>query len=284
MMTRPGQDQLSFTVFSDRYAKQQTAAVAVQLGLTTATDAVALMPATAPVLSLPPQQLTAPGKISAFTVSAVDPGGLPVTLSAAGLPAGAAFDPITGNFIWTPRKSHSQPRNALEVGRVEPVLGTYHIAFTATNSASASSSGEVVIHVDSGKPVITDVRNAASQIPQSACSPGSAASLVGRWLASNDPPVSDPSGASVRLGGTRVNVNGTYVPVLYASRQRVDFLCPNADPGTALAIFADTDAGVTDPVETTMRAVDGWSLFVGWFRAGAGNGHVSRDVFAGDKP
>jgi uncharacterized protein (TIGR03437 family) len=132
-------------------------------------------------------------------------------------------------------------------------LGTYIVTFTATNSAGASSTGNVTIQVDSPKPVVTAVLNGATQTPQNVCSPGSVASLTGVWLASTSAPVSDPSGASQQLGGTRVNINGNYVPVLYASVQRVDFQCPNVDPGTVLSISAETSAGVTNSVQTTMQ-------------------------------
>jgi hypothetical protein len=243
MAMRPGQTQLSFTVLTERHAKQQTAAVAVEFGSTAVTDTVAVTPAAGPVLSLPPQQLTAPGKAVAFTVSAADPDGLPVTLSAAGLPAGAAFDATTGNFTWTPGKDYAFARNA-----------TQTIPFTATNSANASSTGEVSIEVGSGKPAIADLRNAASQASHSGCSPGAVASLVGQWLAASDSAVADPSGDSILLGGTGIKINGSYAPVLYASATRVDFLCPDANPGTSLEISAEIGGVDTEPWQTTIES------------------------------
>ncbi len=135
------------------------------------------------------------GKPMSFTVSASDPAGFPVVLSASGLAGGATFDPGTGRFSWTPAQSQQ---------------GIYSIRLTATNSIKASSTGYLTLVVGTGKPVITGIRNAAS-MAQPACSPGSAASLTGRWLASNGAPVSDPSGAVTELGGTRVKVNGEYV-------------------------------------------------------------------------
>jgi len=38
--------------------------------------------------------------------------------------------------------------------------------------------------------------------------------------------VSEPSGAAMELSGARVNVNGQYAPLVYASRERVDLVCP----------------------------------------------------------
>jgi hypothetical protein len=71
-----------------------------------------------------------------FTVSATDPDGDGVTLSATGLPAGATFDPQTGVFTWTPGY---------------PTAGVYTPTFVATDNGSptASSSQDVVITVGS---------------------------------------------------------------------------------------------------------------------------------------
>ncbi len=253
--TRPGQAQLDFKGYSDPTAKQQTAAVMVQFGQTSVADTVDLSPATAPILNLPPPQLTKIGKPLAFTVAATDPGGLPLVLSAGTLPPGASFDTSTGNFSWTSKR------------------GTYDIVFTAANSANLSSTGDVLIQVDSGEPAIATVRNAASQIPQTACSPGSIASLVGRWLAASDQPVADPSGTSTQLAGTRVKVNGMYAPVLYASVGRIDFQCPSVEPGTVLAISAETEAGVANAVATTMQ-YSAPGLY-SWDGSGQGQGLVT---------
>jgi uncharacterized protein (TIGR03437 family) len=253
--TRPGQTQLDFKVYSDPLAKQQTSTVMVQFGQTSVMDTVVVIRATAPILSLPPQQLTKIGKQVAFTVSAIDPDVVPLIFSVGALPAGASFDAGTGNFSWTAKR------------------GTYDIQFTATNSTNVSSTGDVWIQVDSGEPVITDVRNAASQIPQRACSPGSIASLVGRWLAAGDQPASDPSGGSTQLAGTRVKVNGVYAPVLYASLGRIDFQCPGVEPGTVLDISAETEAAVANPVATIMQS-SAPGLY-SWDGSGQGQGLVT---------
>jgi len=239
--SRPRQTELSFKVVATPIAGQQPSAISVQLGNTSASALVIVTPSATPVLNLPAQQLTAFGNAVAFTFSAFDPGGLPLVLSAANLPAGAIFDPDSGNFSWTPGQSQQ---------------GSFDVTFTATNSDNVASSGDVIIQVDSGKPVISDLRSAASQASGTSCSPGSIASLTGRWLASGNLPVSDPTGASMQLGGSQVSVNGTSVPVLYASTTRLDFLCPALDPGTALSISVQTANGNTDPVQTTMQSLN----------------------------
>jgi uncharacterized protein (TIGR03437 family) len=236
LTTRPGQTRLTFQVYADPVATLGSSNVTVQFGGTAVSASVPVSPASAPVLSIPDEMDTVFGKQVSFTVTAVDPAGLTVVLSASGLPDGATFDPGTGGFSWTPTQSQQ---------------GTYHIALTATNSVNASSTGSVAIVVDSGKPVITGVQNAAS-MAQPACSPASVASLSGRWLASNGAPVSDPSGTVTELGGTRVKVNGEYVSVVYASTTRVDFVCPGTDPGTPLTVSVENEAGIADPVSATM--------------------------------
>jgi uncharacterized protein (TIGR03437 family) len=52
-----------------------------------------------------------------------------------------------------------------------------------------------------------------------------------------------------------VKVNGNDAPVVYASRRRIDFVCPVVDPGTSLIISAETNAGTADPMTTTMQAI-----------------------------
>ncbi|HTP87921.1 MAG TPA: putative Ig domain-containing protein [Candidatus Acidoferrales bacterium] len=238
--SRPRQTELSFKLVATPAASQQPSSVTVQIGSTSVSALVIVIPSVNPVLTLPAQQLTAFGNQVAFTFSALDPGGLPLVLSAANLPSGAVFDPNTGNFSWTPDQTQQ---------------GSFDVTFTATNSAGASANGDVVILVDAGKPVITDVRNAASQDMTAACSPGGVASLTGRWLASGDLPASDPTGASMQLGGSQVSINGSSVPVLYATAARLDFVCPTVDPGTTLSISVQAANGNTDPVQTTVQSL-----------------------------
>jgi uncharacterized protein (TIGR03437 family) len=236
--TRPGQTDLSFVVRTDALAKQQAAGVVVSFGQTQVGSILILMAGLKPILSLPGQQYIRFGSPVAFTVSAADPSDLPLTLSVANLPPGAAFDATSGNFSWTPEESQQ---------------GTYTVSFTSANSVGGSSSGDVVIQVDSGKPVLAEVRNGATRTSPNACSPGSVGTLAGRWLSAANPAATDPTGGSLQLGGAQVNINGTYAPVLSASATRIDFVCPAADPGTVLNISVESATGTTNPVQTTMQ-------------------------------
>jgi uncharacterized protein (TIGR03437 family) len=264
--TRPGQAQLSFEVFTTPLAGQQSSAVTVQFGQTSVTSSAAVTPATAPILNLPGTELAAFGQPLAFTFSAVDPGDLPLTLSAANLPAGASFDPATGSFLWTPQA----PAGPIhQLGNSSP-LERREVTFTATNSARISSTGSVVIEADPGLPVISDLRNAGSQQSQGvfpkagvptrptlSCSPGSVASLLGRWLALGTQPTSNPTGSSTQLAGAEVIVNGNPAPIVYASATRLDFLCPEAAPAGELEISAQTGGAVSNVVDANQQATLG---------------------------
>jgi uncharacterized protein (TIGR03437 family) len=266
-MTRPGQAQLSFEVFTTPFAGQQSSAVTVQFGETAVTSTVEVTPATAPILNLPGTQMAAFGKPMSFAISAVDPGGLPLTLSAANLPPGASFDPATGEFRWTPQAPSSLNQR---LGASSP-LERREVTFTATNSARKSSTGSVTIEADPGLPVITGLRNAASQQSQAvlpkervtaqptptSCSPGSLASLLGRWLGAGAQPTASPTGSSTELEGAAVIVNGNPAPVVYASATRVDFLCPEALPGGELEISAQVGGTVTNVIHANQQATLG---------------------------
>jgi uncharacterized protein (TIGR03437 family) len=240
IVTRPSQTDLSFNVVTDALSPQQTSAIVVTFGQSQAAAIITVNSSGNPMLTVPGRQNASFGNATGFTITAADPNALQVTMSAANLPSGATFDQSSGAFSWTPDPSQA---------------GTYTVTFSATNSAGAMTSGDVVIQVDAGKPVIEDVRNGASQNSGMVCSSGSAATLVGRWLASANPPVSDLTGASIQLADVQVSVNGSFVPVLYASPTRVDFVCPSGDPGTILNIAVQSGAGTSDPVQATLQAV-----------------------------
>ncbi len=81
-----------------------------------------------PVISAPKTINTVVGRVVRFSVTAKDPDGDAVKLSASDLPSGAKF--TDGTFIWTPTKA-----------------GKYAVKFTATDSYGASSSTTTTIIV-----------------------------------------------------------------------------------------------------------------------------------------
>jgi uncharacterized protein (TIGR03437 family) len=195
-----------------------------------------VIPSRVPLLSVPHQVLTRYGEEASFTVSGFDPQLSPLVYSVDGLPTGARFDDATGTFSWTPDPSQQ---------------GSYNVVFTATNADRDSSVGPVNIVVGSGRPAIIGVANAAS-LAGPVCSAGSLASIRGRWLTADGSSVSDPSASAMELAGSRVKVNGAYAPMVYASRERVDFVCPSPAQGTTAAVSVETGAGTSDPVTAAM--------------------------------
>ena len=133
-------------------------------------------------------------------------------------------------------------------------------------------AASVTVQVDSGGPVVTGVVNAASRLREAACSPGAIATIEGRWLA-NGTTVTDPTGGSLELAGTKVWANGAAVPVLSASGEELNILCPEAAPGSELEFVVQTDHGTADPVRTkALSASPGLFSLDG---SGKGQGRVS---------
>jgi hypothetical protein len=99
------------------------------------TNVLAVLPSN---LNLPPvltpigSQSISQGQLLQFTVSATDPNHYSLTYSAAPLPTGASFNPVTGVFSWTPTANQ---------------LGAYPITFTATDNPTTSASISVTITV-----------------------------------------------------------------------------------------------------------------------------------------
>jgi uncharacterized protein (TIGR03437 family) len=87
-----------------------------------------------------------------------------------------------------------------------------------------------------------------------ACSAGAIGVITGSWLA-NTEKASDLSGQSIILGGTKVLVNGQYVPVLQASVDRVEFLCPQVGAGTTLQVAVDVAGFVSQSLTSVMQSV-----------------------------
>jgi uncharacterized protein (TIGR03437 family) len=234
---RPGQTRATFQISADSRARAQSGDIVAQYGQTAVRTRVFVISSRSPSLSGPHEVTARFGEEAAFTVSAFDPQGLPLVYSVDTLPKGATFDGTSGSFSWTP-----QPAQA----------GIYELSVTATNSDSVSANAGVTIAVGSGRPVITGVHNEAGRA-RPACSPGALATLAGRWLAPGSDPVADPTGPA-ELGGIRVTVNGGAASVVYASPQRVDFVCPALEPGS-IVVSVENQAGAAEPAATVMAAV-----------------------------
>ena len=118
------------------------------------------------------------------------------------------------------------------------------------------------------------VVNAASGSVEGACSPGAIARIEGRWLAQAET-ATDPSGGSLELAGTSVEVEGKPVPILYASPSRIDILCPEAGPASSFETVVRTAGLVSPSIQTAQNAVAPGIFTVDG--SGSGQGLVSLD-------
>ena len=227
---RSNQSSLTFQAAIDPEAQQGSTVVTATLGDSQAQASILVDASSAPLLSAPGRRIAKFGTAADFVVKASDPGGLHVWITAQRIPEGATFDAGTGTFHWIPKASQA---------------GRYEVAFTATNTASESSTVTVPIEVDAGTPALDE--------QTLSCSPGAVAGLSGKWLTSAGNVLSDPTGGSMSLGGTKVEVNGVSVPVLFSSDTAVKFLCPASAAGTPLSVKLESDLGSTGTVTGTMQ-------------------------------
>jgi uncharacterized protein (TIGR03437 family) len=217
VMTRPNQSVVAFYAYAESFARQQSVVIKAELDGATVEETVLVQAAAKPVILAPASQMASTEGGTLFDVAATDAAGAPVELSVKDLPAGATFDAATGRFEWTPQAAQA---------------GKYDVTFVA-NSAERTSTTRVALEVGSGAPELN-----ASAAP---CSVGGLGTVTGKWL--------------VAAGEeTKVLVNGQYAPVFRASPSAVDFLCPNAEPGTPLSIQAEIGALRSQPAKGSVQS------------------------------
>jgi trimeric autotransporter adhesin len=234
--TRPGQTSVQFQINSAANVEDETAVISAQLNANTIEQTVSLRRSHDLAVGVPASQVVKFGSELRFQVSAGDQSAV---VAAGPLPAGARFDGSTSVFDWTPSAAQQ---------------GKYRLAFTATNSAGESGTAYSSVQVDAGEPAVDRVVNAASGSVQGACSPGSIARIEGRWLTQGET-ASDPSGVSLALAGTSVEIEGKSVPILYSSPSRIDILCPEAGPASSFEMVVRTSGSVSQPFETMQNSV-----------------------------
>jgi uncharacterized protein (TIGR03437 family) len=234
VVARTGQSSLTFEADTLAAAAQQSITISVQSVDEAAQDTVLVLPAAEPVIAISGKPYTKFDSPLHLSVSATDASGTPVRLTVSKLASGASFDANAGTLDWTPTQAQQ---------------GSYEITFTAANSLGVASQKKVTVEVDSGKPVLT------TRAADLACSAGAIARLEGRWLSEQTSTQSDPSGDSTDLGGTRVKINGAYVPVLAAAETQVSFLCPNLAASAAIELSVESGSASSAPLSATMRDV-----------------------------
>ncbi|NWF83364.1 MAG: DUF4082 domain-containing protein [Bryobacteraceae bacterium] len=218
---RPGQSTAFFVGTILDSASDPVLKISASDGEFRSETAISVLAAGTPSLEAPETTIMRPGDTARFTVAAADPLGLPVRSGASKLPEGAAFNPESGSFEWTPAAGQE---------------GRHELAFEAVNSANQSSSKSVFATVAQPLPVLDSSSLAA-------CSPRAIATLRGTWLTAEKTAAADPRGRATQLGGAIVKVNGSPVQLLAASPDRIDFICPDLAPGEQLSIDVETRHG-----------------------------------------
>lgn len=185
-----------------------------------------------PSLTVPSSQSLDEGALLTFAIASTDPD-IPVntlTLSASSLPTGAAFDPVTGTFSWTPSETQGP--------------GTYSVRFTV---------------VDNGLPALNSTKTLAITInevntPPRLILPGeqtvNEGSLLAFTVTASDPdiPVQTLMLSSISLptGASFNPETGTFswTPA------------ENVDPGTYSATLQVSDGSLTDTQTVMIRVVE----------------------------
>jgi uncharacterized protein (TIGR03437 family) len=230
LLADPGETAIRFEVTADPEASEETAVLEARVGENAVRESLAVS-SFGPHLLAPAKITGMPATALKFAVTATGA----ATITATGLPSGSVFDANAGAFAWTPLAGD---------------LGAHEISFLATDARGARAARTVVVFIGTGAPVVRQLRNLAGG---GVCSPGAIAALSGWFLARGEAPLADRSGRSDSLGQTRVLVNGAYVPILSASADWVEFLCPNLPVTMPLEIAVETPSGRSSFLQTTMQ-------------------------------
>ncbi len=183
----------------------------------------------APVVAAPQELIATPDRELRFTVTVNDlASGVPVTLTASGLPDGANFETkpatnnaVTGVFRWTPA--------AADAGK------TFTATFTSSDG-QLSDTKIVTIRVVNASPLTAansaDFRNGPLAIE-------SIATIFGVNLAVRSEAAQlDP--LPLDLAGTTVTINGVRAPLFFVSDKQINFAVPaTLQPGPATIIVSN---------------------------------------------
>jgi len=182
-----------------------------------------------PVVAVPPAQVAVPNAEIRFDVQASDLGsGLPLTITAGGLPAGANFTTTSvtnnstrGRFRWTPSPG--------DVGQ------TFNLSFTASDGQLGETKQVSVSVVNAGP---LGIVNSADYRPGSLAA-DSIASLFGGNLAVRIE-VAQAQPLPLELAGTTVTVNGVPAPLFFVSPTQINFAVPaSVEAGPATIIVSN---------------------------------------------
>jgi hypothetical protein len=111
-------------------------------------------PNRAPVMNAISNKSTKTGLLLTFTVSASDANGDALTYSASGLPSGAAFNPATRTFAWTPSASQKGTFKNVKFTVTDGIASAYR-SITITVTAGTTSSTTA----NNKAPTLTSISN-----------------------------------------------------------------------------------------------------------------------------
>ncbi len=234
LATRGGQRAIRFEARAAESAADGDVTVTAHYGSHTVEQSISIV-ADQPLRMTAPDSISGtPNSVIEFAVTATNSQNLPAVVLASDLPRGAAFDMATSTFRWIASQD---------------MTGEHAAVFTARDGAGHEISKKVTMHIDSGKPVIESLRNAASEAVTTACSAGSVTAIQGRFLVAANNAVEDRSGQSNQLGGTKVLVNGAPAAVVAVSAERAEFVCPQVAAGTPLDLAVENGEGQSNHLQ-----------------------------------
>ncbi len=149
----------------------------------------------APVVNAPPSASGSEGTPLTICVTAIDPDGDAISLTANPLPAGATFSTSpsrqVGTFSWTPGPGQA---------------GTYNVTFTASNALSGAATVTITIQGDA-RPVVTAPSNVTAPV-------GTATSFIVTASDADGDPITSLTASPIPAGATFVtnvdNTQGTF--------------------------------------------------------------------------
>jgi uncharacterized protein (TIGR03437 family) len=176
-----------------------------------------------------------------------------------------------GNTYWVQRRDSAILQSGLStsIDDFYPSNHPYNLTIAEIRGAAAPATTQSSVGLTSSRVTRGSSRMRDSQLPLDAavalsspasgfsgpvCSPGSLATLSGSKL------ISGASEAAVAplptwLAGVQLKVNGSAVPLLYASESEVRFQCPALAPETPLELsLEDESGGVLAEMESVMQA------------------------------
>jgi uncharacterized protein (TIGR03437 family) len=225
LSTRTGQRHLRFVAIATAESAPESVTISAQLFSASVQETIAIMPAGALDLSAPSSVVGRPGSPVHFTASAKDGQDIPLPLSVSGQPASASFNAQDGDFTWLPSNGD---------------LGRHLVTFTATNATGTTASKTTLLEIESGRPSLARLENAAGSSAVAGCTPRSLATLIGRFSTDN-------------ADGPTLLVNGDLTPIASADDTHVSFVCPALEDGAPLQFQVKTDLGESNPLHSEMH-------------------------------